>query len=439
MRPRTWRATGVAMLGLAALTLTASVAEAAKRTQPRDANASAAGCAIAVGDSVLLVRDTVSGKWSVPAGKVESDDKSPRLTARRETLEEARVSVETPEEGDIIHVLDTGFVLYRCHPSSLDEKLEIDPKEIFDTDRVAWFDAADLLLVSDDALRFPPERQLLLRLLGTGRDDEKWLAFADLWRQVDAGFRKMEAERFGAGWLRNGNAMEAAETRDALRQVREEVLSGKLENAQTALARATEHMVRIAPTGPRFEVHLMNNPGGVLLTRYSCTELIGHVAGSARPLALTSGQTERCESNPFQKSTHWTLRTAPISLHGRIVLPKAPAGVFVNVALASLGASITSAGEGQSNAGTYAPLSVLGGVDYLAHTQNQNRPDFSLMLGGGVMVVELNGTSRVKPTFGIQIGIPLLSTGTKGGLVDTKSIKALNTAATNAAPTPETP
>lgn len=71
-----------------------------------------AGCFIKLNEHLLVVRDTWSGRLSLPGGGGRLDE-SPAEIARRETKEETGLQVTVDDE---IGRSDQGFVLFRCRP-----------------------------------------------------------------------------------------------------------------------------------------------------------------------------------------------------------------------------------------------------------------------------------------------------------------------------------
>ncbi len=115
----------------------------------------AAGC-LAVRDGRLLMVQGKDGRWSIPAGFVESGENS-AAAAVRETLEEA--SVDVIAGPPVCAVVAKRFVAHQCtvqgppRPSG-------DGKETLDAE---FLTADELRALPASALRFPDQRAAYLR------------------------------------------------------------------------------------------------------------------------------------------------------------------------------------------------------------------------------------------------------------------------------------
>lgn len=81
--------------------------------KPLDPTIRGSLCVVRSDDRILLVHEIITGKWSLPGGTIENNE-DPRLTAQRETWEEAGLVVDVGQE-----LGRTGkAVFYECHVES---------------------------------------------------------------------------------------------------------------------------------------------------------------------------------------------------------------------------------------------------------------------------------------------------------------------------------
>ena len=73
-----------------------------------------AGCAVQVGERVLMVRDIWSHRWGLPGGGHDPGETA-RQTAERETFEETGLRVVA---SDLLWTSPSNFSVYRCAPTS---------------------------------------------------------------------------------------------------------------------------------------------------------------------------------------------------------------------------------------------------------------------------------------------------------------------------------
>lgn len=122
----------------------------------------AAGCLVAHGDRMLVVRHRFGGKLGVPGGRTGSGENA-QCVAARETWEETGVEVVVH---DLVRRFSNGFALYRCVPVDAaiadGDELEVPPSGRNEVTQVLWIDPR-ASRASD--WRFPRDYPEILRLL----------------------------------------------------------------------------------------------------------------------------------------------------------------------------------------------------------------------------------------------------------------------------------
>lgn len=116
-----------------------------------------AGC-LAVRDDRILVAELKSGEMTPPGGKALPGE-SAQCAAHRETWEETGLDLLP---GELVHVFDTGFHLYRCDYYRNYDALNTWPSEV---NRALWLPISE---VDEVQWRFPGQGKLLRSLAAPG-------------------------------------------------------------------------------------------------------------------------------------------------------------------------------------------------------------------------------------------------------------------------------
>ena len=124
-----------------------------------------AGCAIQVGDRVLMVRDIWSHRWGLPGGGHDPGETA-RQTAERETFEETGLRVVA---GPLLWTSPSHFSVFRCSPTDAEITAHANgalvlPKEGYEELLEAHL--MNLHDVPESKLRYPSQRAPLLTAMG---------------------------------------------------------------------------------------------------------------------------------------------------------------------------------------------------------------------------------------------------------------------------------
>ena len=115
--------------------------------------AASAGCLAVMGERIL-VAELKSGRMTPPGGRTLSGE-SAQCAAHRETWEETGLDLMP---GELLHVFDTGFHLYRCEYYRNYDALNAWPSEV---NRALWLPISEVPQVR---WRFPGQGELLRSL-----------------------------------------------------------------------------------------------------------------------------------------------------------------------------------------------------------------------------------------------------------------------------------
>ncbi len=125
-----------------------------------------AGCAVQIGERVLMVRDIWSRRWGLPGGGHDPGETA-RQTAERETFEETGLRVVATE---LLWTSPGNFAVYRCAPIGAGIPVHANgalvlPKAGYD--ELVEARLLDLHAVPEAKLRYPSQRAPLLAAMGS--------------------------------------------------------------------------------------------------------------------------------------------------------------------------------------------------------------------------------------------------------------------------------
>lgn len=146
-----WYKTACRVAVVAALQVAVTPVWADCRQAPDDHLVGNAGCVLVKGTRVLMVQQRLTGRWGVPGGTAEDDERAV-CTAARETREETGLKVRVERH---LMTLDDSFHLFRC---SYEGEQKLDPQDMFEIRAVDWQDARQRAALS---WRFPSQRKKL--------------------------------------------------------------------------------------------------------------------------------------------------------------------------------------------------------------------------------------------------------------------------------------